>query len=189
MDYAERIARKNAAFAKMTPRQRRVEIAKDVIEQIAVEKIRGAKGTYFDLVISELPGDLQRYNVVRKNYEWCLLPTQEIASRNDLPCHVCAKGAFFLGALRKFDHFGGQGDHMDEGYLEDLFGAEEADLIEGVFEGWDHRVPRFQKQRLRDFYRKYPDDTDRIAAIAHNIVRNRGRFVLHRDTSKDWVPA
>lgn len=146
-----------------------VAIAKDVIKQLNAGMYdTSEKFTYLKINDILPPNrDLQSYFGGGK--------TATGKKRKPKPCYVCAKGALFVSYVRKYDGVKAKDIRVDvvdgvheESIVEPLlscFSEEQLDLIETAYEG------------LYDWRRKYPGRTDRLRAIAQNIIDNKGTFV------------
>lgn len=96
---AKDIEKKNKLFNSMTPNQRRVAIAKDVLSQIDANKYKPASGVY--VVASNFIDtdklDVENVDKLQGQQVCSLLP-------DNMPsCAVCARGAMFMSALNKFN--------------------------------------------------------------------------------------
>jgi len=172
---------------KKTISERRVEIAKDALAQLLAEKYKATTGTYTRLnddFIDEIY-DLDFNQEDAKKYLLKLNPN----------CEVCAKGAIFLSTIRKENNTTLAQLLKGKEYIEEnaakIFGKENLDRMEAVFEGWfyytDDSEDReytsirqyyntFDKE-VYDFYNKYESSsTDRLKAILENVIKNRGIF-------------
>ena len=103
------------------------------------------------------------------------------------PCEVCAKGALFLSSVRKFNNFSIQdaADHNGDisywasNIAEDIFGVNNAKLIEAYFEGASSYLPVWLEQemvKIDKFGAKYPNSVERLEVILKNIIKNKGTF-------------
>lgn len=141
----KRIARSNGAFARMTPAQKRVQIAKDVLAQMELGRVRAKKGTYFDLGAKAEKAFAKLYsNVPETELQEVLKETQK--------CNVCAIGAAFLCTVERVDKFKlsnlswgtlNNGDEEMREYLDEnsVFTKEHLAILEGAFEGWESVDP------------------------------------------------
>jgi len=96
----------------------------------------------------------------------------------DLPvCAVCALGALFIAAVRRFNNITvgeiGEGAHyrIILVYLSDLWTPMELVQIEDAYENT-------RPANNGDFYNKHPRDIDRLKAIMKNIIKNNGTFTI-----------
>lgn len=165
--------KRNRAFKKASAAQKRVLIAKDVLKQLKLGKIKAKQGVY----------------VTAQKYDWTnnINPDKEFCELN-IKCSVCALGAAMLSEIRMNNNlkvremhgynysvkFGDNyitsrkesGDRLDKYFTES-----QLVLIERAFEGWGDG-------KVKDFYCKYRNDNKRIAAIFRNIIQNKGTFKL-----------
>lgn len=154
------IEKSNKAFHRMSKKNQRIAIAKDVLLQMKMKTYVASPGEYIwssYFSADDSPTELQK----------CLL-TKFPA------CHVCGIGAAFLSLAR----LGNEVCLKDEFYvkLDPIFGIPQRTLIERTFEGWYDCAEECQKAPHMKFNRKYPDDDKRLAAIFRNIIRNDGVF-------------
>lgn len=166
---AKKVRRSNARFARATPAQKRVLIAKDVISQLRPTGIyKATQCTYFTKLRGpRLSGQLQN-------------SLKEIDS-----CAVCGVGALFCSAVRLYNKFEGRPpcgfgmvSFMEE---EGLFSSGQSRLIEAAFEmnqmsAHEDNTESKVSWAIR-FGCQYEDSNDRLVAIMRNIVKHRGTFV------------
>lgn len=170
---------------KPTKAERRVAIAKDVLAQLRLERYVATEGVYVDHRVAELASTAPDKPLEK------LLP--QVKS-----CEVCALGACFLSAVRKYnDVKAGEiddpetfmrydGSMMTEHMFNDTtmrtklarhFTDAQTGLIESAFE----RMPMGSltdegAADAIDFGHCYDTDHDRLVAIMKNIVKNDGTF-------------
>ena len=127
---------RNAKYTKMTPAQRRVAIAKDVIDSIQADLLKPQEGVYVSAYTKTC-------NIEKgKSLQDSLLPNIET-------CECCAKGALFMTKILSFNHYkANSGYELDSEYeetlkidgpetmkgLNDCFSKKQLDLIENAFE-------------------------------------------------------
>lgn len=159
---AAELQARNTRFWALDRAERRVEVAKDALKQIAAHKFKPTKGIYVK--------DTSRYATIASSEN-----LQEALEQPGAKCACCAKGALFLSAARCGDRLSYESFNLQiiEG-LQDIFSSEQLNLIEDVFERY-HRHPRFDK--------KHETPTQRLTAILKNIIRNKGDFV---EPSRTW---
>lgn len=172
------IAADNRAFARMTPAQKRVTIARDVLSQLQARRITAESGTY-----------LRTKNrvVVKKKDEGDDLGK---LTRQIKTCNACAVGSLFLCAVERADKLklGSADDDAAMArrgplessfndldldlhrYLGKFFSAEQLAAIEGAFENGSVGGAACRMLEVVE------DDGDRLRLIMENISRNRGRF-------------
>lgn len=201
----------NDYFESLSPENKRVAIAKDVIAQMKINKIDPCSGVYFD--INDGPED------------------QEISLQKYLPettCNVCALGALFYSHI-KFNNKVTYKNYYDVATsdlivnkLKDYFSFEQMCMIETSFEGFNIEVfdeivrynnlsgivgsPSYAnrydtiddelKLRLQESFLYYEHlsskDTKeryenfRLFQIMSNIIRNNGTFVPTDLTIEKW---
>lgn len=185
-----KIAASNKLFNSMTPAQRRVAIAKDVLKRIGVEYVP-TSGTYIDarniintdLIDEENFADQQLQHLMK-------------GGKKPMKCEVCARGALFLSSVFKFDNLkmgeiGCHSPYVAEGVLQGHLGLGAWSMIsqeEKFFTARQIEMIEFAFESNVDFIDKYPDDTDRLIAIMKNIIAHKGRFVMSKRTivSLEW---
>lgn len=169
-DIATQIERRNKAFAKMTPKQQRKAIAKDVLKQLEAHKYT-AGHVYVNA--DDCDQHLAMFSSVTPEM------FQSIVTEDDFKCHVCALGSAFVslsrlsGAVRFLDRehdvlgkvFGDQVYHIEMAYEGWLSNGKGSNL-----NGW-HQATEADKS----FYSRYPDNDARLVAIFENIVKH-GEF-------------
>lgn len=161
-------------WSEMTPSEKRVTLAKDVISQLKKEKLNACSGTY--LMIDNLDNvevNEQLNKVLKKQGT----------------CEVCAKGALFISHIMRNNHFTIADYHSfsktDNEKIKErlgsLFSLPQLELIEKAFEGEnvDNDLKDGTLIDLADeFHDNYKDDTERLIAIMQNIIKNKGTFKL-----------
>lgn len=174
-------------FEALSPEKQRVRIAKDVIAQLELKKIKATEGTYFEAFGVSLDPDkgtesqraLQVDNVVKSAKQ----------------CQVCALGALFTaqvlikdkltvegadGWLDTWENTVGVPGDGARAYLEAHFSMDQLDLIESAFEKWtdeDRFGYGYNKLKAGKFGEKYRYPRARMIAIMNNIIDNNGTFV------------
>ncbi len=165
-DIATQIKQRNEAFAKMTPKQQRKAIAKDVLKQLEAHKYTASH-------VYVTADDYDQHSAMLSS----VTPErfQSIVTEDDFKCRVCALGSAFVslsrlsGAVRFLD-----GEHD---VLGKVFG-DQVYHIEMAYEGWPssssnkgHQATEADKR----FFSRYPDKDIRLVAIFENIVKH-GEF-------------
>jgi hypothetical protein len=163
-------------FEGLTPAQRRVEIAKDVLLKLDSKKIVAKHMTYLRAdrpIVSEAAyDDGQSMKMILQ----------------DIPqCRACAMGSLFVAAVDRFNEFDASridSNDIDDpgldlgsldGALRDHFDADQLQVIERAFEKWTI----FDKDRKPFVWRPELKTADaRMRAIAQNLIDNGGTFVL-----------
>jgi hypothetical protein len=156
---AKAIEKQNKAFWKMSKKQQRVEIAKDVLLQLKAKNYLAQPGTY---VRSNTLNSWE----YRQGFDF-----QQVLVTQSPKCEVCGIGALFCSMARVGDRISFRDDFWDSLTL--VFDRSQIDLIEGAFEGWGYRG-----EGVREFYHKYPAPNKRLAAIMRNIIKNEGKLIL-----------
>jgi hypothetical protein len=156
----KKIERSNKRFAKMTKRQKRAQLAKDVIMQLDAGFFNAHHVAYLRIVgMPRMAPDLKD----------CL--------PNAISCVVCAKGAFFAAAVLRLDDFSVDkvlwtADYVDYEDMDEyvqtkkLFTEKQFDLIESIFE-----QPLIGEGLSRNL---------RLRLLMQNIIVNKGNITpLH----------
>lgn len=175
----KRIEKNNAAFLKLTKAQQRVQIAKDVLEQLAIKKIV-ATSTYFELSAVKLNNQLD--DAAEEGID-----LSEVTSQ--VKCNVCGIGSLFVAALERTDNFKAKklvgtdtyGDEkgVEVRYLKKWFDEEQLNEVEDYFELFrancdvhgNRSDPRSPSPIRRQKYA-----SKRLRMIMENIISNNGRF-------------
>lgn len=92
------------------------------------------------------------------------------------PCKVCARGCLFIAKAVRYDNVLAsqlQQAAYNDGPLSEHFDADQLNLIEYVYEGWD---TQFIYSDDINWMTKYPSNTIRLIAILKNIIKNKGTF-------------
>lgn len=174
-NFLKKIQETNEIFNNSTPEQKRVMIAKDVIERLELRMLVAWKGCIIKALESSVgtPIDvpINQHNV------------------NNLTCEVCAKGgllASYVGRVNNYDfirshnNFDSNPEHRK---LLEVFSIEQLALIEAAFEGCFYlENVKFKDDDLMkalSFFNAYAyDANERLIAICENIIKNNGEFVL-----------
>lgn len=197
------VKRRNEEFAKLTPSEKRVQIARDVIAQLASKKLIATAGVW----LTGLDGDsLFSEKDVERNPE-----LQEILAKQET-CEGCALGGMFMCAVERHDklkvgdlevvkdykeavkHYGAEDAYLSDGeaseddatkYLKKFFSEAQLSEIEAAFErgsgakcGSDEAVT---------FADEVDDDGERMRLIMENIIVNKGKFVPGKRPEQTWV--
>lgn len=195
----DQIRRANAAFDKLSPSEKRVAIARDVLTQLDAGRITAESGVYvrsFELVnlIDESAKDVQLQS---------LLPAVD-------ECNVCALGSMFICGVnianklpvKGVTTYGEEVSGRDaKKYLRRFFTNGQLGLIESAFETTDmlSNYSRVSKRdndlvgtairfgRLFDLEDYDLQDEIRLRAIMENIIVNNGTFKPEVRPTKRWV--
>lgn len=195
----KRIEKKNAAYAAMTQPERAVAVAKDVIEQVRLEKFLAATGAFIQVDV-QYPKPWHEMTVDQKSayYEreevLLKLSADERIEAADVRCEVCGVGAACISAIRLFNDF--ESEHgLDVGFAEirkylvgkGIFEEATLEAIEVAFEGgygFFDRIGSRPNQLDEDefdtavaFGERFDNPEDRLVEIMRNVVRNEGRFI------------
>lgn len=155
-NFRAKVKKSNAVFKKSSKASKRVQIAKDVLEQLKLKRMHAERGMYFEVKVKGWDQD--------RSWGQALENKDDFKSRNSsLPkdtqvqdalfgipsCNVCALGAVFTATVERCDklkvsdlnflHDSGSTVHFSSGemhkYLISYFSREQLVLIEDAFEG------------------------------------------------------
>jgi hypothetical protein len=174
----------NKYFQELSPAQKRVAIAKDVIAQVKMKKIVGKEGSYIIFEGKEL--------VFEDNFE---VPLKQ-------DCEACAVGSVFLSMCRLTGKKNHEVKEWDEDYdnrksfafkafkrsLMPYFSIIQLSMIEAAFEkeftDYNHKQGVSERpidiellSASKNFGQEIQDDTERLVTIMKNIVDNKGCFI------------
>ena len=186
------IKKTNKDFKKATEAQKRVLIAKDVLNQIKAKRYNPEPGVWVELALWS--GQSQMW----------ANPTESIqkmfADKTIAKCNVCALGGLFMSCTNLNNNTNGadfhkercfmgsainRGDRLSYG-LNTIFSSNQLELIEIYFESGDGYFGAdgvtgqdigTDRCHVVGFSEKYPDADDRLREIMKNIIDNDGRFV------------
>lgn len=182
--FLKKIEKTNSIFEAASPEEKRVMIAKDVLERIKLNMFHVKRGNFCTLYTDGLDIEVSKETL------------------NETECRVCAKGGLFVafvGRANNFNHkfdghrihpgFNNQSDNQAHTKLGELFSLRQLCLIEYVFEGskyiyYDENVEYIsftdeEQTKIHKFRDKFEFDAERILkAICRNIIRNNGEFIL-----------
>lgn len=180
----EKIIEKNAAFEEMSPSEKRVAIAKDVLKWVAAGVFKPTQGLFVNKYVPVGTKDGEVIELVKTE-----------------GCSVCAKGALFMANLLE----------RHEGKMEILknennkpYSYEDGHsrkVLCGIIEGegkpdfWGRKNPMTayfdtrQWNSIESYFEGYSggqgtyirDDKDRLVYIMENIIKNEGKFVMPRN--------
>jgi hypothetical protein len=163
----------------LAPSARRVLVAKDILDLLAAQAIHPEKGAYVDLDARAI---LKPEEQLREAFE------EELQQYG---CRVCAIGATFVAAVRRFndvtaERFVADGltglaarPHIID-YMLRIFDRLQLDMIEAAFEGVEFAPMRLSEDaysRCYLFFNQYEHDIDCFRAIMQNIIANNGEFI------------
>ena len=186
-----RTARANQKFQKLSKAEQRVFIARDVLNQLADNKLVAEAGVWMD------DDDLITPELVKRDPE-----LQDVFQQRER-CNVCALGALFVSAVGIADKLKlseledikeyrkGKKDLSDVGlsfgdikkYLKQFFSVQQLEWMETAFEQLDslqtYRKYPYSKE-AENFARMtsdhYTESTDRMKMIMQNVIANDGTF-------------
>ncbi len=168
-------------FNRLSAPQKRVAIAKDVIQQIKLEKYQIESGIWAAMA----PVDL----------ETCEIDQNMLLQGIPIQCRCCALGAGMLSSMRLANiHSFSEDADLEADVIPQLgkyFSNKQMAMIEAVFEnrygdkyGEDHVLREFHSDitddeydRLHTFGKRFTDENNRALAIFTNIVKNKGEFI------------
>lgn len=175
-NYNDRVRRANKRFEEATPEEKRVIIAKDVLAQLAIGKIKATPGEYLGLT-SETYDALED----KPNAELCDI------FKGVKSCGACALGSIFVSAVIFQDQLKAREASLDDSwfmrsYLDDngLFSKRQLIMIENAFEcstikpildDYETEMKCLQFNNVNMSGRK------RLERIMKNIIDNNGTFV------------
>lgn len=176
---AKRVSDRNYRFRLMTPAQKRVRIAKDVIEQLALGKLVAASRGYLTINDARLRASLNSYG---SRSSLADTPWHSIFEKES--CTVCGIGGVFVAAVGRankctVDDSGGspEGEFMKD-YLAAWFDRSQLTMIETAFER-DSSFGYSNESEIDDaleFSESLDDPGERLTAIMQNIIDNDGNF-------------
>jgi hypothetical protein len=180
---ARQLANSNKKFNAMSPKEKRVAVAKDALKQIRYGRYKANTGNY--VIPNWYP-----YNV-EDNEE-----SQEyLENKGFWGCKVCAIGAVFLSKVRLGNNHTGDLEVMNSpnmiiSNLKGIFSAKQLRLMEVAFEDltggafkessvYDSNNPKHTAkiEKALEFFKDYLDrPEERLIAILENIIANNGTF-------------
>lgn len=185
---SKKIAKKVKPFSSLSKPEKRVAIAKDVLQQIKIGKYIAETGSYIGgikFIGGEYISDMENEDI-QKNF------------KKIRKCEVCAMGACLM-SVTKFANkleFGDIGSSITElnndkvkRLFASIFSPSQLLMIERAFEGdsggttvgcdvFDLDEYDFEKQieKCDEFYKSYFEQEERLVAIMKNIIKNKGTF-------------
>lgn len=186
IDYiAKEIAKRNKLFKQASPNEKRVLIAKDVINLIKSKKITPTSGEWV------FPYYTDYYKVKNKSFQKTFL------AGNVQECECCALGSMMVSCTLFKNKV--KVKELDNGLLDyptiqndrsedimgfrGIFSHDQCMLIEIAFEQGDGYFitlesddPNDINSRAIKFGKKYRSNKSRLLAIMKNIVKNKGTF-------------
>ena len=171
------IADRNYRFKKLSPSQRRVRIAKDVIELLSKKKITAAHQGYF-LVRERKNSFMNSLDYIDDEHQ-----LHEVIESNH--CEVCALGGMLAATVLRTDGF--SASNSVDGFqvklkLKEHFDAAQLELIESTFEestGFMTRTLSLEEEeKIFSFCKENSTPKKRLIKIMENIIENDGEFIL-----------
>lgn len=159
------------AFDKMTPAQKRVTIAKDVLARIRAGKIIDTHGIYFSIPDERLSANVRRYDWDSDSYSVEAKILQKASAQKlveSMACEACAKGACFISWIANFNERTINEMRLWEGTLpkefKGIFPYTIWSAIESAYEGYDGRG----------------DKT--LGWVMENLIKHEGNFKTSNGT-------
>lgn len=201
-NHNRRVARNNKVFEKLSPADKRVAIARDVLAQIAAKKLVPTAGAW---LTGKDDTPLFNEKDLKKDPE-----LQSILAKTE-QCEGCALGGLFMCAVKRADQLklseldGVKSfkkekaeyedvdmtiDHSvintDDAfrYLKRFFSDVQLNEIESAFEKGKGAVMNFVVAR---FAEEVNDPADRMRLIMENIITHKGKFVYQDEPFMKWV--
>jgi len=184
-DLQKKLKKDNAAFARLSPEEQRVTIAKDVLAQLRRGKFR-AGHTYFEF------GDQGGWNNSVDSDSVDAAGREGIdmsCAIGQVECTVCGIGSLFAASVLKADNLKlktflrtNNERNAEVRYLRQWFTKKQLDLVECFFERWsagargDYQINLSDETLEESPIFTEMDDTERLRMIMHNIISNSGRF-------------
>jgi hypothetical protein len=190
--YKQRILRSNEAFAKMSPAEKRVQIAKDVLTSLDAKRIVATTNTYLDAYSKKLgPYDEGYYGRLE---QLNALDAQDELLNGGVQCSVCAIGSVFTCAVERMDKITvgemkmfNKTDMLD--YVGEFFSSQQLELMECTFEcsstcakrlsdGHGRVLPEWHEpvQRAIKMGNGCLGAEARLRLIMTNVIANGGEF-------------
>lgn len=190
----QEIAKRNDAFSKASPAEKRVLIAQDIIKQIVAQKIKPMRGAWVETYSVE---DAAPYAGFREQF-----------LSSGLHCEACGIGSLLISCTLfvnnvTMEETQGYGNNAffypylredvtkDKVGLIDLFGAGQLEMIELAFElgrgmfciEYEEALTQIRDCSKREaldaiaFGQQYKDSSrDRLVEICKNIIAHQGTF-------------
>jgi hypothetical protein len=164
-------------FDKLPKNLQKIFIAKDVIAQIRIGRIKPARDGYINLPF----GGVGDNRSVKDHFD-------ELNG-----CTVCGLGACLISTIKykntlTFDDLTDafSTSNRIKSLLLSVFSLRETALIEACFEQGDHQFADKQNYqmdydewwRCKDFFNRYRKSYDRLTAIMQNIIDNNGEIKI-----------
>ena len=189
-EIAAEIEKRNQLFAAASPEQKRMLIAKDVIEQIKAKRFKPTSGTWVRPKMKN-----GAYLGVEEKFDGDESVRELFIGKKIPACDCCALGAMFMSCTTYNDGTSVEAfereidwefeEHVLKGKLSNglnsFFSVEQLRLIETAFEGGDGAFMAEdddkEAQKAASWYDAMSGDDKRMVAIMENIIANNGTFV------------
>lgn len=189
-----KIAKDNLEFQKLSPSQKRIQIARDVLAQLASKKLVAQPGVWLSQA-GESSFLSEKVALTKKDVE-----VQTVLSGLK-KCEGCALGGMFMCAVERADKLkvsdlSGFSDVQDNyadlsvegsdafGYLKKFFSESQLNLIECAFEQGNGNS---YDGRSENFVYNIDDPSERMRLIMENIIANNGTFNYKKKPVYTWV--
>lgn len=182
MKIAKRAAANNAAFAKLSKAQKCVAVAKDVIEQIKLEKYQAKQQLYVNFlkVPASYPGldyDCNSEPVSSDQFQEATLHDQTV-------CQCCGIGGCLLSMVRLGNSVSLEdADEVDDqdfitDQLSKIMSRRQIGMIEAAFEKDGYAdLSDTINNRCVSFGQQFKSPSERLIGIMKNIIANKGEFI------------
>lgn len=158
---------KYVKLADMTPAQKRVAIARDVIKHLQAKRF---------VTVTNILWRFKGLSIAEKVNQKRIKTLLKIK-----PCEVCAIGACVIAGLNRFNQVefkGVNGAEYEELSLQQWFSINQLALIEIGYEGKNYNFSNsVRSDAAVSFFYKHCDNDTRLIAIMQNIIKNKGEFV------------
>ena len=170
---------RNRWFEELTPKQKRIQIALDVLKHLRSGYLQASKGVFAHVGDSCQFGD--RWDPDRNTQEFL---------QDQQQCQVCGIGALLVTRTLEYNevqiNHNPKRNEVHQG-LQGIFSESQLALIENAFEK-DVEVNAYAPQDIctaaAKMYRGSTNSKTRLAAIMRNIIRNGGTFVVRGFTAQ-----
>lgn len=197
--YRKYIEETNAAFKQMSPRQKRVQIAKDVIASLDAKRIKAEAGVYVSGEYQNLPGEAYSPDWIETRDALDESDAREQLLSGKIKCTVCAIGSVFTCAVDRMNKLNTREVRNTSKtrimqYLDGTFSGRQLDLMEVAFECTGRNLrqqdpddyPDFEPntdeisedevERAITFGQAWPTPEWRMRAIMMNVIAHGGEF-------------
>lgn len=195
-----RVQRENAAFASLSPAEKRMHIARDVISQLRTKRLIATPGIW---LAGADGGDLMQEGEALQKKD---VELQKVL-KSQMECTGCALGGMFMCAVETankikvkdlIDFYHPTKEEIQDGdngpsiseidgddaftYLRRFFTANQLELIESAFE----RGGGAHGDEAASFAADVEEAEDRMRLIMENIIVNKGRFLPEKQPELTW---